>query len=69
MNGYVIALLAWLGFSPVLGVAVGTFLRRADEAPRRLGDPSLNVGRPKGVPYVITNQVVAAKRAGGRIPV
>lgn len=31
MNNYLIAVLAWIGFSPIFGVVIGNFLRRADE--------------------------------------
>jgi hypothetical protein len=68
MNVYVMAILAWVGFSPVFGVAVGTMLRRAGRRPRALGDPFLNHGRPHGLPCVVANQVVPFKRATSRTP-
>jgi hypothetical protein len=65
MNVYVIAILAWVAFSPVFGVVLGAVLRRAG---RPAGDPGLNYGRPAGLPVVIAHQVVAVKHATSRVP-
>lgn len=64
MNDYVIAILAWIGFSPILGLALGRLLHRSGRPVS--GDPFLNRGRPPGLPCFVANQVVAVKHASSR---
>lgn len=61
MSDWLIAVLAWVGFSPILGIALGKFIGRADELSRTHGDPALNLRRPAALPVVIATQAVPAK--------
>ena len=66
MNNYGLALLAWIGFSPIAGIAVGNFLRRADEKTRACGDRAVNVYRPDRLSQASALQVVRVKQASSR---
>ena len=63
MNDVVLGLLAWVGFSPIAGIAVGNFLRRTDERSRAHGDPAMNLRRPELLPRVVATQTVQCKPA------
>jgi hypothetical protein len=64
MSGWVIVVLAWVGFSPILGLVLGRFLGRADDLAQRAGDPALNLRRPDALPAFVATQLVPSKPAG-----